>query len=399
MGKAFKISPKNLLGDWGDFEDWEDGASNTPTGWTKDGTPTIAQEGTIKKFGNYSLKLIGTSSNQKLYRAIDNGADYAGRSIKLGIWVYTAGAGVTITIDDGVGTTDSSAHTGGGSWEFLTVLRQLDTSATKLQVNLNIPNGITAYFDGCILVEGENLFTDLSSGNFDISEWKPSIDIKITKFDMARKQGIYIPEANFGGRAIKLRGNVIGADSAACRANFDTLIKALNLWKKGDKKDLYLLDDRLLEVFIDDINLDPRAGLNMRQFNISFIAEDPSERFISMLRKKQVISSSPTSFNLSYGGNVESKPIIYFIANQGGDITACVLENLTTGESLSFTGTVSTGNILKIDCRAMEVFNNFVDSIADFLGDFFNLIPGTNYLKFTGSNCTIKIDWYDRWFS
>lgn len=39
-----------------------------------------------------------------------------------------------IGIYDGVGTTFSSYHTGGGSWEWLTVTRTLDASATELQI-------------------------------------------------------------------------------------------------------------------------------------------------------------------------------------------------------------------------------------------------------------------------
>jgi phage-related protein len=81
----------------------------------------------------------------------------------------------------------------------------------------------------------------------------------------------------------------------------------------------------------------------------------------------------------------------------GNDITSCLLENLTTGQNLTFTGTVTDGQTLKIDCEEITVLNNAVDQIGSFSGDFLKLAPGANVLKFTGSNCIIKVDWWDRW--
>lgn len=395
---GIKITPKNLLADWGEFEDWELGDSDSPSGWSKTGTPTIAKESTVIKYGTYSLKLVGSDTGQNIYRAIDNGTDYAGRTMKLGVYVKTSGAGVTVTIDDGVGTTNSSAHTGGGSWELLTVTRQIDASATKVQVTLNIPNGITAYYDNCILVEGEVLSFEFNSVNYTLGSWKDSINIRAPSFEIARREGIYIPETHLGSKSITVRGDVIGSGAAGCRTNFDTLVAMLRSWKKDEKRDLYLLDDRVKEVFLEKFSYDPLELATLRRtFEASFIAENPTWRYINRSRKRQVIASSPTSFNLSYLGNTEDKPIIYFIADQAVDITSCLLENLTTGESVSFTGTVTSGNTLKIDCDTCEILNNAVDSIQYFTGDFLRLIYGTNYLKFTGSLCTIKVDWYNRY--
>jgi len=395
---GIKITPKNLLADWGEFEDWELGASDSPSGWSKNGTPTIARESTIIKFGTYSLKLVGTGASQYLYRAIDNGTDYAGRTIKLGVYVYTAGAGVTISLADGVGTTNSDAHTGGGSWELLTVTRQIDASATKLEVELNIPNGITAYYDHCILVEGEVLSFEFNSVNYTLGNWKDAINVRAPSFEIARREGIYIPETHLGSKTVTVRGDVIGSSAADCRTNFDTLVNILRSWKKDEKRNIYILDDRVKEVFLEKLSYDPlELATRRRTFEASFIAENPTWRYINRSRKRQVIAASPTSFNLSYLGNTEDKPIIYFIADQAVDITSCLLENLTTGESVAFTGTVSSGNTLKIDCDTCEVLNNAVDSIGSFSGDFMRLVYGTNYLKFTGSLCTIKVDWYNRY--
>jgi phage-related protein len=91
-------------------------------------------------------------------------------------------------------------------------------------------------------------------------------------------------------------------------------------------------------------------------------------------------------------------PVISIQAN-GADMDDCTLKNLTTGQSMNFDGTVSDGNVLEIDCLNRTVKNDGVSSVGDFAasGHFIKLVPGTNYLKFTGDNCIIKIDWFDKW--
>lgn len=399
MDRALKISPKNLFSDWGDFEDWEAGDSAAPTGWTKTSTPTVAKESTIKKFGSYALKMVGGGSGQSVYRALPSGTDYQGRTISLGCWVYTSGAGVTLTISDGVGSANSSAHTGGGGWEFLSVTRKIDVAATKVQADLNIPNGVTAYYDGCVLVEDETIFTYLESATAHVDTWKPSIGIKNQRFSIARRSGIYIPEITMEGRTINIKGYVAGDTLSDARTNLDNLVKALLSARDDEQREIYLYDDRVMEAFLDDLDWDYVAKLKVAQYNLKFLAQEPSVRYISKLRKKEVIASSPTEFNFAYNGNIRSKPIIYFIADQSVAITSCKLENLTTGESFSFTGTVAAGETLKVDCETFEVLNDTDDGLANFLGDFLKLVKGTNYLKYTGSLCTIKIDWFDRWLT
>jgi phage-related protein len=79
-------------------------------------------------------------------------------------------------------------------------------------------------------------------------------------------------------------------------------------------------------------------------------------------------------------------------------MTACVLENLTTGESMSFGATVNIADILKIDSDQQSVENDNVDSIANFTGDFLRLVPGNNQLRFTGTTGgTLLVDWYEKY--
>jgi len=397
MDKALKISPKNLMADWGDFESWQDGDSSTPDGWTLAGTgAAVAKESTNIKFGLYAAKLTYGSATAQLYQDLTDYTDYLGATMKAGVWIKTSTASIArITIDDGAGTSNSSYHTGGGGWEFLEIERQIDPIATQIRIIVEVTGIGFAYFDGLILAETDILFTDLSDY---IEDWRPDVGLRQPNYIIGRREGLHIPKTILGERDIKIKCSITGSTFTICRTNFDNLMKAIQSWKEDEQKDLYLYDDRVMEVFLSGgVSWEYLASMRMIRFTLTFRAPLPSMRYISKLRKKQVISSSPTSFNLEMNGNLYTRPKVTFIADQGGDISSCALENLTTQENFSFTGTVTSTKSLVVDSNNLTVENDNVDAISSFAGEFIRLIPGTNYLKFTGSLCTIKIDWFDRW--
>ncbi len=393
MGKALKISPKNLL-DWGSVESWSAGDSSAPDGWTMSGTAgSVAKESTIVKIGTYSMKIISGSSNTyKSSISLSNYDDYENRTIKFGMWAYCGtGSKARIYIDDGVAAQqDSSDHTGGSSWEFLEVEHQISASNTELTFGCEVTSStITAYFDGGVAVEGDTIFTDLSDY---IEAWSPSVKYRNSKFTIARKHGVFSQGVRYDSRSITLKGNVAKTTEALARTAYDAIIKACN---SGDK-DLYLYDDRFVTGYLTSEKHKYNAAMRMIQFDLKFFCADPFIKYTSKLRSSTTISSSPTSFDFEVNGAVETRPVITFTPT-GNTITSCTLENLTTGQSMSFTETVADGDELRIDCDSLEVTNDAVDAIGDFTGDFLKLIPGTNYMKFTGSDNVINIEWKDQW--
>jgi hypothetical protein len=112
------------------------------------GSGTTQQSSTQAHGGTYSWQCLASSW---AYEDIEGVAtDYKGRRFKISLWVYSATASTArIGIDDGVGTTYSSYHTGGGSWEQLSVTRTIDASATRLRIVLcnDDATSNSAYFD------------------------------------------------------------------------------------------------------------------------------------------------------------------------------------------------------------------------------------------------------------
>ena len=145
------------------FETWENGTSSAPDNWAVTGSgATIAREGTTKKHGSYSAALTRVGNDCSLTRNLYDlaGGTYVrGRQVTFGAYVYaTVASRARLRIYDGIGTTNSSYHTGGSGWELLTVTRTLDGSATELTIGLEVNSGnTTAYIDAMTLVAGATL--------------------------------------------------------------------------------------------------------------------------------------------------------------------------------------------------------------------------------------------------
>ena len=143
----------------------------TPTDWTKvDGT--IAQDGTTKKVSSYSTKLTRVTNNAELTQSFHTQrgiAYWKSKTVTFGCWVYATVANrAFLNLSDGVASTTSSAHTGSSTWEWLTVTRTLDASATEATAHLLVANGDTsAYFDGAICRETSTIASTTSLDNFE----------------------------------------------------------------------------------------------------------------------------------------------------------------------------------------------------------------------------------------
>lgn len=174
---AVALIPENVLGDGtvnptnllfnGDFECWSAGTSVAPDGWTLTGSGASVARDSDDKVGSYSAKVTRSGADCSLYQRVispyTGGFDssyWNGRTVTFGCWVKTNTANrARLYIVDGVGSTASSFHTGDSTWQWLTVTRTLDASATYLEASCYIMTGDgEAYYDGAICVEGASAF-------------------------------------------------------------------------------------------------------------------------------------------------------------------------------------------------------------------------------------------------
>lgn len=143
--------------DNGDFKLWSNGDSNAPDEWESHNSPTIKRETSIVKTGASSVKLTASQVASRIRGYVIPYAYYQGKTVTMGCWVHASATGAIIALRDGLTSTSSSKHSGGGAWEWLTVTKVLSGSANELRVSCepDNTNGVgVAYFDGAILVEG-----------------------------------------------------------------------------------------------------------------------------------------------------------------------------------------------------------------------------------------------------
>ncbi len=402
MATSFKILPKNYLKDWGEFESWAAGSASAPDGWISASTPALSQESTNIKFGSYSARVIGTNALGAvagIYCTVPNGTNYQGRTFKLGIWGKSSSTGPYIELNDGVNS--QTVHLDGlNAFSFFTTPgMKLDINATQIRVNLFASINATAYFDGAVLCEGEDLFTSLVDGNILVDKWTPTLNMKQDQYEISQREGSFIPDNHLQSRSIRVGGTVAGSDVQSTRTNFDNLMKSMLAWQTDEKRHIYLYDDRVSDVFLKSLDWDyVGRNLQMIKYNIQLSAPDSTTRYINRFRKRQVTAGTATEFNFVYNGNSFSLPVISFIANQGSAITTCQLQNLTTGETIAYVGTVPTNVALDIDCDLGTVFNSSVSDFPNFgTSDFIKLVRGTNYFRFAGTPCQINIDYFERY--
>lgn len=144
------------------LEVWANGPTSAPRGWTLLGSgASVAREATIVKSGSYSAALTRAGTDCQF---IANSTDayggqgyFRGRKYTVGAWVYaTAASRARLYVRDGVSTYTSSYHSGGSTWEYLTVTFTANASATLLEYGLEVANAnTTAYIDNMVCVEGD----------------------------------------------------------------------------------------------------------------------------------------------------------------------------------------------------------------------------------------------------
>jgi len=231
LARSEGVQPGNLVKN-GSFESWSTGVSAAPDQWSPTGGAALAKETTFIKLGLASASLSRVGADATLNQDVTaraGGVSYIpSRTYTFSAWVKaTVPSRTHLSISDGVGSSYSVYHTGGGAFELLTITRTLDPAATKLQVALEITGGdANAWVDGAALVEGGAPFAFRPHPNDEqirISNFKKSIG-DITWLDKT-DQGEWRME--MGEFQVTLTANGVANNSVPFERAFRTVRIAL----------------------------------------------------------------------------------------------------------------------------------------------------------------------------
>ncbi len=207
----------------GEMEFWENGAALAPRDWTLAGAgAVIARSGvgegdtTTVDAGQYAAKVtagggaVATLTNTFITTSqFTRWGNIKGRKIAVSAQIRASNASsVRIIVDDGVTTTASSYHTGGGTVENIPVLHTVSNSGTKLAVYLEVAVNITAYVGGVVAV-----FSDVGLTNWIVDSTRGARIERIGFGGTASNSGTgetdlflwSIPPFDIGGEGFRLR--------------------------------------------------------------------------------------------------------------------------------------------------------------------------------------------------
>jgi hypothetical protein len=143
----------------GDFSIWQDSDTTIPVPWFLGyGTLAVQQCGnglsdTKRKTGPYCLRVLNTGSSglsQYLFDTTDDKYCFdwlKGKKVSAGAWVWASEVGhVKLVLNDGAASS-AVEHTGGASWEWITLTHTLDSSATMLYLQFQFFKNSNVYID------------------------------------------------------------------------------------------------------------------------------------------------------------------------------------------------------------------------------------------------------------
>jgi hypothetical protein len=202
-------------------------------------------------------------------------------------------------------------------------------------------------------------------------------------------------------RDISIAGKYFGDSAAALDSYFDNL-KA-KLYRTGRGK-LYIKDNnRYVNAHISGYNDQDVAqelpGL-CKPFAFQFTCDDPFEYDgQSQSELNQNVTSSPFDVACVNNGSFET-PALIEVKALGSDVTDIKIYNTTTGLYLRYSGTITAGATLTIDCADQSAILGGTDVLSLITGTLeIYLHPGSNNIRYEGPTTGIDLNvvWLERW--
>lgn len=216
---------------------------------------------------------------------------------------------------------------------------------------------------------------------------------RVEQSDVARGNGVNVSDVFETDWTIKAEGTIFHDSYAELNAYLETI-----------KKDLLSQD------FIVDI---VRSGVLRRfpnctvtnfgkmfssresyditrcPFKLEFVNEGRAVDF-AYTSQVATLTTSPDTDSVTTSGNAAAKGIFILVVNAANSVSEIAIENETNGHKMTITRSFSAGEALVIDGEAMSVQVNGTE--VDFTGQFIELEPGENIIRYTVTSTSHTID-------
>lgn len=236
-----------------------------------------------------------------------------------------------------------------------------------------------------------------------------SVDLRESRENIARQDGEIIGSSYWGNRSVVADIYVIDSNQATRGDKIKELQKVTRMirdtgyitWTESDTEG----EDKRLPVRLQSFPTLSHSDSVNKNYQIAFNALQPNIESADVFNEDDL--SIEAEHTITNDGDCESYPVIKI----NGPLTACILENKTTGETMSFSGLTTSGSEwLEIYNRPdqRQVLEKSVSTTVNAFkklqigSNFIKLAPGGNVLELhdvAGDDTTTKlfVEWRSAW--
>lgn len=195
--------------------------------------------------------------------------------------------------------------------------------------------------------------------------------------------------------AFNIRGVLNAATGEALRTIMDDLKEAFDAGRQQFK----VWDDRYWNVTAEKYRVEYRRGpsLTVGDFTADLLADEGVQISTTLDTNNETTDDTPT---ITSNGNAATPPTITVTA-PGGGLTQVILKNTTSSKTLTWNGSLSSGEELTINMDTIVITEAGVEDYSGFAEGsvFWNLEPGANALDIasTPAAAAVKFESRDRW--
>ena len=217
---------------------------------------------------------------------------------------------------------------------------------------------------------------------------------RINPVVIAQKHGAFVVTSPLRvPTPINLSGRMYGATGEALRTKIDALQNVIG----SGRVQLNVFSDRYMNVICQgsSFSYPAGAGLQVVDFVLDLLADEGVWISETLDTSNYTTNATPSITN---AGNSFTPPIITVTAG-GAGLTAFSAQNTTSGETLSWSGALTSSQTLIINMETFIITEAGVEDISGFSSVFWNLASGVNSLSLTSTptGLTVSIQKRDRW--
>jgi hypothetical protein len=229
-------------------------------------------------------------------------------------------------------------------------------------------------------------------------------DSELTSSKLPRADGSTRPNSTRDAKRIVIRGGIIGTPGNTAQTQWDALLAAVN----GGKQNLTLTSGR----YYRDVQKTRMSngfggthfGRIVDSISLTFEAGDPYQYSTTETSSlTNAIAASPTtkSFTVSTGNAPALPELRLTVGGSGAVSLEAMVTNQTTGEVFTLIGSVTGGDVIKVNSLDQTVLILTTDKMTLFDGLFPTLAQGVNTFEIaytSGTITNIAVVYRARWY-